>query len=133
MKKTHIIAILAIAVCLAFVLGSLFDSSSYADFDEAFANPDREFHVVGELDRSQAVVYNPQEDHSLTKFTLIDEKGVAMPVNLHRSKPADFDKSDKIVLIGKAGEGSFEAKDILLKCPSKYEDEKGVQTAEVNN
>jgi cytochrome c-type biogenesis protein CcmE len=55
-------------------------------------------------------------------FYLIDNKGSTKQVVLHKSKPQDFDKSEQIVLIGKMQNDVFHANDILLKCPSKYND-----------
>ena len=51
-------------------------------------------------------------------------KGIAKPVVLHKSKPQDFEKSEQIVLIGKIKDDVFHANDILMKCPSKYNDQK---------
>jgi cytochrome c-type biogenesis protein CcmE len=49
-----------------------------------------------------------------------DTLGVEKKVILHKGKPQDFDKSEQIVLIGKSSGSQFEASDILLRCPSKY-------------
>jgi hypothetical protein len=49
-------------------------------------------------------------------------KGVIKQVVLHKSKPQDFEKSEQIVLIGKMQGDNFHANDILMKCPSKYND-----------
>jgi len=38
--------------------------------------------------------------------------------------PPDLEKSERIVLMGKMQQDYFECKDILLKCPSKYKDDK---------
>jgi cytochrome c-type biogenesis protein CcmE len=35
--------------------------------------------------------------------------------------PQDLDKTDKVVLIGYSRGDYFEAREILKKCPSKYE------------
>jgi hypothetical protein len=75
MKRTHIIALVIIAVAMAALVSSLGDSSTYADLDEAFAKPGREFHVVGILDKSQPIVYEPVTNASLTQFTMTDLKG----------------------------------------------------------
>lgn len=120
MKKTHIIAILIIAVAAAFMIGSVSESSSYADFTEAFDNPGREYHVVGELDRSAAIVYNPEINPNITEFTMIDENGDTRRVILNKSKPQDFERSESVVLIGKAKGDEFHASEMLMKCPSKY-------------
>jgi cytochrome c-type biogenesis protein CcmE len=125
MKKTHIIAIVAIAVAIAFVLSSLFEASTYADFEKAFSARGSEFHVVGVLDADCDIAYDPAINASLTTFCMKDDKGISRPVRLLKSKPQDFERSETIVLIGKAAESGneFIAREILLKCPSKYEEE----------
>ena len=69
MKRSHIIAIVIIAVAIGALIGSLADSSTYADLEEATANPGKEYHVVGTLDRSQAIVYEPSLNASLTSVS----------------------------------------------------------------
>lgn len=122
MKKTHIIGIVLIAVTIAVIIGSISDSSTYADFSEAFENPGREYHVVGTLNREKESVYDPQKNPDLFVFYMNDKDGLERKVVLHRNKPQDFERSDQIVIIGEAVEDEFHAKQILLKCPSKYED-----------
>ena len=131
MRRSHIIALIIIAVAIAALVGALNDSSSYADLEEAFSNPQEEFHVVGVLDRSQPIVYEPSINASLTRFTMTDLTGRSCEVSLAMAKPNDLERSERLVLIGKAGaDGRFMAKDMLLKCPSKYNEENQV-TAEV--
>lgn len=127
MKKTHIVAIIFIAVAMAFMIGSVNDSSSYADFDEAFNNPQKEYHVVGELDRSEEIAYNPEINPNITKFTMVDKKGERRKVVLNKSKPQDFERSESVVLIGKASGEDFHATEMLMKCPSKYKDEESFE------
>lgn len=124
MKKLHIIGIIVIAIAIGVIFVSLKNTSTYADFTEAIANPDKEFHVVGKLDKNQPQVYDPRVNADEFMFTLVDNKGVAKPVVLHKSKPQDFEKSEQIVLIGKMHGAEFHANDILMKCPSKYADGK---------
>lgn len=121
MKRSHIIGLVIIAVAIAALIGSLNDSSTYANLEEAFAQPEREFHVVGVLDRSEPIVYEPSVNPSLTTFSMVDLDGRKATVNLAMAKPTDLERSERLVLIGKAGvDGSFNAQDMLLKCPSKY-------------
>jgi cytochrome c-type biogenesis protein CcmE len=124
MKKLHIVGIIIIAVAIGVIFISLKNTSTYADFTEAINNPDTEYHVVGKLDKTQPQIYDPKLNADEFLFTLIDNKGVAKPVVLHKSKPQDFEKSEQIVLIGKMKAGEFHANDILMKCPSKYNDGK---------
>ena len=120
MKKLHIIGLLVIAVAIAVILVSLRNTSTYADFAEAMANPDKEFHVVGKLDKTQPQVYEPRINPDEFRFTMSDNAGLTKRVVLHKSKPQDFDKSEQIVLIGQVQGDEFHANDILMKCPSKY-------------
>lgn len=120
MKKLHIIGIVIIAVAIGVIFVSLKNTSTYADFTEAMANPDKEYHVVGKLNKEQPQLYDPRINADRFTFSLIDNKGVSKEVILYKSKPQDFEKSEQIVLIGKMQEGQFHANDILMKCPSKY-------------
>lgn len=124
MKKLHIIGILVIAVAIGVIFVSLKNTSTYADFSEAIENPDKEYHVVGKLDKSQPQIYDPKINADEFLFSMIDNKGVIKSVVLHKSKPQDFEKSEQIVLIGKMQGDQFHANDILMKCPSKYNDAK---------
>jgi len=129
MKRSHIIAIGIIAVAIAALVGSLYDSSTYAGLEEAMANPGREYHVVGVLDRSQEVVYEPSLNASLTSFTMVDLEGQTARVYLGKAKPQDFERSERLVLIGKAtADGEFHARDMLMKCPSKYNEEHRIES-----
>ena len=128
MKRSHIIAIVIIAVAIGALIGSLADSSTYADLAEATANPGKEYHVVGTLDRSQAIVYEPSLNVSLTSFTMKDLEGRTCKVHLAKAKPQDFERSERLVLIGKANaSGEFEAREMLMKCPSKYNEEHKIE------
>lgn len=124
MKKLHILGIIVIAVAIGVIFVSLKNTSTYADFTEAISNPDKEFHVVGKLDKTQPQIYDPKINTDEFLFSMIDNKGVVKQVVLHKSKPQDFEKSEQIVLIGKMQGGNFHANDILMKCPSKYNDGK---------
>ena len=124
MKRSHIIAITIIAIAVAMLVGSMYDSSTYANIAQAAAQPDEEFHVVGTLDRSQPVIYEPSTNASLTEFAINDLDGRNCRVRLAMPKPNDLDRSERVVPIGSMGpDGTFDAKDMLLKCPSKYNEE----------
>lgn len=123
MKKTHIIGIVIIAVAVAFILSSVSKSSSYAEFRDAFDNPGKEYHVVGTLDKTADIIYNPEVNPNLTQFTMIDGMGEKRTVMLNKSKPQDFERSESVVIIGKANGENFHASEMLMKCPSKYKEE----------
>ena len=131
MKKTHIIIIVVIAVSIGAIIALLLPGgSTYADFKQAASNPDTEFHVVGKRDKDKPTEYNPAVNTDEFTFYLVDNNGEERKVVLHKNKPQDFERAEQIVLIGKMQGTEFHAKDILMKCPSKYNNEKPEATAD---
>jgi cytochrome c-type biogenesis protein CcmE len=124
MKKSHIIAIVIIAVAIGAILSTLADSSTYASFSIAGEHPNKTYHVVGKLDKTKPQEYNPEVNADLFSFHLVDNEGIEKNVRLHKAKPQDFDKSEQIVVIGKMKDDQFIASDVLMKCPSKYNNPK---------
>ena len=120
MKKSHIIAIIIIAIAIGAILSTLADSSTYASFSSASEHPSRVFHVVGKLNKEKPQNYDPRTDADLFSFYMTDNEGKEKQVILHKARPQDFDKSEQIVVIGKMEDNQFVASDILMKCPSKY-------------
>ena len=122
MKKTYILGIALIGIAIAAIVSMYGDASTYENFEVAMENPGKEFHVVGVLNREKEKFYNPQEDPNFFTFYMIDEKGKESKVVYHNPETTDFDRSEKIVIVGKMDGDHFEASKILLKCPSKYTD-----------
>jgi cytochrome c-type biogenesis protein CcmE len=132
MKKTHIIAIIVIAVAIGAILSTVSDSSTYASFNEAIENPGDEYHVVGQLNKEAEMIYNPEEDANLFIFSMIDNNGDEQRVHFAGSKPQDFERSEQVVLVGKYEDETFQASKILMKCPSKYNEGQGGEMQEFN-
>lgn len=124
MKKIHIIGIVIIAIAIGAIFTTLNSTSTYASFAEASQDQGSEFHVVGKLNKEKEMIYDPQTDANLFTFYMVDNKGLEKKVVLHKNKPQDFERSEQIVLIGKMQGEEFQASDILMKCPSKYNDGK---------
>lgn len=124
MKKSHIITIIIIAVAIGAILSTLTDSSTYASFSTAQSHPSKTYHVVGTLSKSMPQEYDPQKDADLFSFFLIDNEGKENKVILHKARPQDFEKSEQIVVIGKMDGDAFVASEVLMKCPSKYNNPK---------
>lgn len=127
MKKIHIIGICIIAIAIAAILSTVTDSSTYASFSTSMKNPDKEFHVVGKLDKEKEMHYDPKENANLFSFYLTDNEGVEKKILLNGAKPNDFEKAEQVVLIGKMAGEEFRASSILLKCPSKYNNTQKVE------
>ncbi len=62
-------------------------------------------------------------DKNLFTFRLIDEQGEQITVVYDGAKPGNFEQATEVVCVGKYENGSFKAKQILVKCPSKYMEE----------
>ena len=54
---------------------------------------------------------------------MVDHLGNEMKVVYAGTIPNNFESSTSVVVTGKYQEGTFHAKDILTKCPSKYEEQ----------
>ncbi|MBC8110400.1 MAG: cytochrome c maturation protein CcmE [Verrucomicrobia bacterium] len=133
MKFTHIIGIIVIAVAAAVIISGSMNASTYADFSQATqkaASGDfDDVHVVGKLKKDGfgkivGMSYQPELDANRFEFVLLDNKGQERQVIYSNAKPQDFEKSEQIVVIGNMRDGkTFKANQILMKCPSKYQEE----------
>ncbi len=124
MKTIHIIIILILVIAVAVVITTMTDSSTYSDFGEAARKPGKELHIIGKLNRAKPIEYDAQKNANMFTFYMVDEKGIEKKVIYNNAKPQDFEKSEKVVIIGSMKGDQFIAKSLLLKCPSKYNDKK---------
>jgi cytochrome c-type biogenesis protein CcmE len=127
MRKSAIIGLITIAICIGFLVSLNADTNTYSNFNEA-ASSNREEHVIGHWEKSQGTYYDALKDPNHFAFYMKDEKGKVNKVVLNGTKPQDFERSEKLVLIGEMKKDTFYASKILMKCPSKYND----QMVEVN-
>ena len=67
----------------------------------------------------------PHMKGNLFVFTVQDEEtGETMVAHCYGTKPDQFDEAYHVVAIGKYQDTAFEAHKLLIKCPSKYEQQK---------
>lgn len=125
MKKTYILAIIMAIVAVTLVLRAGGEVAPYANFSTASENGDQ-VKLVGTLVKDKAMEYDALKDPNYFSFWLRDQEGVERKVILLKGKPQDFEMSESIVLTGRMDEEAFIAKDIQLKCPSKYKDEESM-------
>lgn len=134
MKKSHIIALGVIAIAIVMIISMVGDASTYASFKDAKDLAEKgntnAVHVVGELKKNASgdilgMKYDPIQDPNIFEFVMIDSLNVESRVILNKPKPQDLDKSEKVVVVGKMNLANdfFAADQILLKCPSKYNNE----------
>lgn len=115
-----------IAAAIVTISLAVGNTSSYVGFGEATENPGKEYHVVGVWVKDKGLEYDPAKDPNYFAFYLEDEKKDIRKVVYRNNKPQDFERSEKIVIVGSMQENKqeFEADNILMKCPSKYNEEK---------
>ncbi|MEW5700704.1 MAG: cytochrome c maturation protein CcmE [Candidatus Zixiibacteriota bacterium] len=127
MNKRYVIGIGIIVICgiVGFTAfrGSL---TPYVGFAEA-RQLDRACQVMGTIDRSQV-----RYDHTagMLRFAIVDEAGQSLPVAYRGVTPGNFDQANSVVCKGQYVNGVFEAEQLLVKCPSKYQ---GLETAGETN
>ncbi len=131
MKKIHIIGIVVIAVAISVIVSTASDASTYVNFGEAKALYDKgsskKIHVVGELTKhADGAVFGISEspDKLSFSFNMVDENDFVQKVVYNEPMPMDFMKSEQVVVIGSyRNNNTFLAQKILMKCPSKYQEE----------
>ena len=122
MKKSHIIAIIIVAAAIGILISASSDVTTYANFAQATQSGDK-VKLVGQLVKDRPIEYNPEVDPNYLAFWLKDDAGQVRQVVLLAGKPQDFERSEQVVLTGQMAGNNFEASDMLLKCPSKYNDQ----------
>jgi cytochrome c-type biogenesis protein CcmE len=130
MKKSHLVIIVVIAAAIGILVSTAGDASTYVGFNEAYslaaAGNKKDIHVVGELTKDGSgniVGIETGVDKVSFSFLLIDENGRRQKVEYNEPMPQDFTKSEKVVVIGRYEGEIFKASKILLKCPSKYQEQ----------
>ena len=131
MKKTHIIAILVIAAAIAIIISTAGDASTYVTFDQAYqmasVGNKEHIHVVGGLmknEQGRIIGLEKSNDNLSFTFILVDDNNKEQKVYYNEPMPPDFTRSEKVVVIGSYRGDVFVADKILLKCPSKYQEQK---------
>jgi len=96
----------------------------YMNFEEAQATGSKA-HVVGMWVDSDEFRYDARTN--VFTFHMEDDAGNLREVHYMNPKPANFEDAEKLVIEGVAEGKIFVAHNILVKCPSKYNDGRGLQ------
>lgn len=121
MKPRLIIGIVFMVLFTSLVMYNFSQSiSSYVDFEQAaLLNSDRT-HVIGAWERDKPSRFN--NENMTFAFHMTDESGQSRQVLYAGPKPNNFEQADQLVVIGSMRNDIFYAHDMLVKCPSKYND-----------
>lgn len=121
MKTSHIIILVVIAAAFGIIVSMVGDFSSKETFETAAKKPSKEYQIVAVLDTvNHSMEYDPVQDPNRFVFYATDEAGKTKKVIFTGAKPQDFERSEKLTMTGKMEGESFKCREILMKCPSKY-------------
>ena len=124
MKKTSIFGLIVIAIAIAVIISIYSNSSTYGSFKDA-QSTNSELQVKGQLVKQKELLhYDATKDANYFSFYMTDSNGATCKVVFLGTKPQDFERSEQIVLTGKMQGTEFHASKILMKCPSKYTQDK---------
>ncbi|MGO8674081.1 MAG: cytochrome c maturation protein CcmE [Capsulimonadaceae bacterium] len=88
----------------------------YVTFDEA-RRANATVQVMGKLDKG-SIHYSASKS---LDFVLVSDHGDRLPVTFVASRPANFEEAVQVIAIGTYDGKVFEADNLLVKCPSKYQ------------
>lgn len=117
-----LIAMAGFAGLLLFNFGS--QVSGYMNFEQA-AQTGSKAHVVGTWVEDRPTQYDRAQN--VFSFYMRDQSGTVRKVQYQNPKPANFEQAEQVVVEGRMNGEAFAAKHILVKCPSKYNDAKGLK------
>ncbi len=123
MKRSHLVLLLLTAGLVGTLIATLTSTARSVSFTEALAGEADSYKVSGTLVREEPVVYDPQVNFSVTEFTMRDRSGNVARVLLHEPKPTGLEQSESIDLYGHFEGDDFHADRMLMKCPSKYNEQ----------
>ncbi len=123
MKNKYVFGGIIIAVFLV-LMGYLFTQSNveYVDDFNKVMSTEKTVKATGIWVKEKN--YEINQDEKTFSFFIADEKGNEMKVIYEGTIPNNFESATSVVVTGKYQNGYFHAKDILTKCPSKYEEQK---------
>ena len=84
--------------------------------------------IYGERVRVSGTVVDDSEDWNAQevtlRFSISDESGAELPIVFFGPRPDNFQRAASAIIEGEMlPDGSFQADTLLLKCPSRYEEE----------
>ena len=131
MKKIHILGLVLIAGAIGALLSLMGDISTYDSVESARKKEGKFVHLIAKIDTTQPIIYDPIKDPNYLTFTAVDSLGSTTKVVYKNAKPTDFEKSARVVMKGSMQGETFECKEIVLKCPSKYTDEEAAKSVKM--
>ncbi len=122
MKNKYIFGGIIVAVFLFLMIYLLTQSNIQyeSDFAKVMAK-DKTVKATGSWVKEKS--YELNKENKTFTFYMADQSGHQMKVVYEGTIPNNFESAVSVVVTGKYQDGYFHAKDILTKCPSKYEEQ----------
>lgn len=118
LKAVLALSLLTVALVVG-VTGFRKTMTPYISFAEARRAPGL-VQVNGKLADKNYVL---KREEQYLEFKLRDAKDEVLPVIYRGVIPGNFDQAESVVAIGRYEGDHFEAEELLVKCPSKYQAE----------
>jgi cytochrome c-type biogenesis protein CcmE len=121
MKNKYIFGGIIIVLFFA-IMGYLFTETNIKyenDFQKVIKSA-KIVKVTGSWNKSKKYVIDTKNNEF--SFFMNDDSGNELKVVYKGTIPNNFDHATSVVVTGKFHNGVLKAKDILTKCPSKYQD-----------
>jgi cytochrome c-type biogenesis protein CcmE len=103
---------------------------SYVSFEEAEKSGNR-VYVVGNWEKEKPHGFDNQR--MIFTFYMTDENGESRRVHYNKPKPNNFEDAESLVVIGQMRNGIFFSDDMLVKCPSKYNDSSNLDVSSISH
>lgn len=98
---------------------------TYVDFEQAEDREGYRSYVIGTWEAEMPHGFSMES--KTFNFHMKDEQGNVRRVVFNNAKPANFEDADQLVVKGTMQNGVFYSDDMLVKCPSKYNDSQPVE------
>lgn len=124
MNKAYIVAFLVISIAIGFTLWAFNGSMTpYVNIKVARVS-DITVQVRGKImrDVEHAPVYDKAKNR--LGFWIVDDGKVPLQVVYHGATPDSFDTAPETAAHGMMRGGVFESDQLIVKCPTKYDDNK---------
>jgi cytochrome c-type biogenesis protein CcmE len=127
MKKQRLfIGILFLVLFTTLVMYNFSGSiSSYVNFVEAEGREGYRSYVIGTWESE--LPHGFSMETRTFNFHMKDESGNIRRVVFSNAKPSNFEEADQLVVKGVMQNGVFFSDDMLVKCPSKYNDTQSLE------
>jgi cytochrome c-type biogenesis protein CcmE len=133
-KKTKFIVggvIIALAIASLIYIGVQNSAAYFFTVDELYAKgPAIENQIVRVSGKVDAATIDFNNRDLLLKFEVTSETGQRLPVIFNGPKPDQMREGAEAIVEGKYDGQAFTAQSLMLKCPSRYE-ENGIEEVQV--